>query len=164
MTSPNRSGLPGSSYDDSSDSADPLQPLTEAAMSHGEIKGILPQVLLRIRDAFRADTAVLLLADDAGKNLTVSAVVGALEQELTPGVPARLVPAKIALRNLDTLSVSLVVDSRLVGELHIGNLESHRFTAVQTKQLQGLADRLALTLDQNTGDLGVPDEKVVRPL
>ncbi len=168
--------------------ADPLSRLTHAALSHGDVKARLSEVLARIRDEFAADTAVLLLADEAGTVLTVAAAVGLLQPEraqdlripIGAGIAGRIAAERRPM-SLDTLAgqqiyipvlhegvcsllgVPLVVGSRLIGVLHVGNRNMRRFTGREERRLQGIADRIALVLDHAhlyAAERGARDEAV----
>ena len=169
MPLPTRTGAPDRP-EDSGRSGDPLQLLTDTALTHGDVAGIQADVLARLCEAFGADAGVLLLADDAGKELTVSAAVGVLEKAqgtritVGEGVAGRIAADRqgIALETLaghavaipslrenvnSLMGVPLVVDGRLIGVLVIGSVAPRGFTQAETQRLQSLADRLALTLD-----------------
>lgn len=155
--------------------ADPLQPLTDAALAHGDLGDTLPGVLDRIRRHLGADTVALLLADESGvpevSGLTVSVVLGVLEQALSPRLRLPLHPAvaaaigskqrPVSLEGLvddrvrsilreclpSVTGAALVVDSRLLGTLHIGRIQPRPFTEEEERRLQAIAGRVALAFD-----------------
>lgn len=154
------------------DGRDCLQLLTETALSHGDVQAILPEVLDQVREAFHADSAVILLADEAQRNLRIAATAGVLKEGLDTqmiitvgsGLAGRIAQERrpVALDSLagqdvinpvvrekvqSLLGVPFVVDGRLLGVLHVGSQTQRHFTEEQLHRLQGLADRIALALD-----------------
>ena len=147
--------------------ADPLRFLTEAALAHGDILAILPDVVSCIRRELGADLCSVLLAGEAHRSLTVSATSGSAKSGLRSGLRFPLDGEVVALL-VDThrplilggghplgdllrqaaphhLIAPLVVDSRLLGIVLIG--AGQRFSPAAAGTLQELSDRVALALD-----------------
>jgi serine phosphatase RsbU (regulator of sigma subunit)/anti-sigma regulatory factor (Ser/Thr protein kinase) len=97
------------------------------------------------RDAVGADAAYALLADEDGE-LRVRATVGvAAPEQLTAP------PGLVALPSGDArsqLSVPFLVDGRVTGVLGVGAADGGVFTDEDSRRLQGVADRVAMSLER----------------
>src|SRR5205085_1123462 len=124
-----------------------LQTVTDAALAHLSLDRLLQELLLRVRDVLRVDTATVLLAEEDGANLRATASSG-LEEEVDQGIRVpigqgfagrvaserrpvildEVEPARVAspvlwekgVRSL--LGVPLLVEGRLIGVLQVGSL------------------------------------------
>ena len=149
-----------------------LQLVTDAALSHLDLKDLLAELLIRIRDALGADTAVVLLRDELRNELVARAAVG-LEEEVEAGVRipigggfAGRVAAErrpIVLDDLDyaevlnpilrekglksMAGVPLVFANDVLGVLHVGTLTPRQFTNDDIEFLEIVADRVALAIE-----------------
>jgi serine phosphatase RsbU (regulator of sigma subunit)/anti-sigma regulatory factor (Ser/Thr protein kinase) len=97
------------------------------------------------RDAVGADAAYALLADEDGE-LRVRATVGV-------AAPASLTapPGLVVLPGGDArsqLSVPFLVDGRVTGVLGVGAADGGVFTDEDSRRLQGVADRVAMSLER----------------
>ena len=171
-TSPLPPPRSGAARPSSAPAGDPLQALTDAALSYADPFGVLHTVASRILETFAADAAVLLVADPTGRYLEVRAAAGVLEKELEAGmrievgtgVAGRIAAERHAVAIPDVKQVAgasrvlqrhitsllgapLVVDDKLIGVLHVGSAKARPFTSDESGALQDLADRLALALD-----------------
>jgi phosphoserine phosphatase RsbU/P len=143
-----------------------LQAITDAALSHLGLEELLAELLDRIRDLLRADTAAILLLDPAGTELIATAASG-LEQEVHQGirlpvgrgfagtvaergVPVAieqvdhtnvLNPVLLAKNVVSVLGAPMINAGRVIGVLHIGTLAPRVFTADDIELLQLVADR-----------------------
>ncbi|HEX2054664.1 MAG TPA: SpoIIE family protein phosphatase [Actinomycetota bacterium] len=158
----------------SSESAEHLrrvQTLTDAALAHLTVESLLDELLTRIRQLLRADTAAVLLLDEPNAELVATAAKG-IEEEVEQGVRLPVgggFAGKIAatgkpviLDRVDhgkvlnplllkrgirsMLGVPLVVGGRVTGVLHVGTLVPRKFTSSDIELLQLVADRLALAV------------------
>jgi phosphoserine phosphatase RsbU/P len=146
-----------------------IQAITDVALSHLDDEDLLGEVLERVREVLRVDTAVLLLLDDSHQRLVAAAARG-IEEEVHQSVQvpvgrgfAGRVAAErrpVIIDNVDStrvvnpllvqrgirslLGVPLLVGGELLGVLHIGTLTSRRFTDDEIGFLQLAADRCAL--------------------
>ena len=149
-----------------------IQSIADAALAHLELRELLDELLVRIRDALEADTAAFLLLDEETGELVARAASG-LEESVRAGARVPLgrgfagrVAAErrtITLEDLEQadvvnpilrekglkslLGVPLVVGARLVGIVHVGTLTPRRFTEADAELLQLAADRAALAID-----------------
>jgi GAF domain-containing protein len=149
-----------------------LQRLTDAALAHLELDALLDELLLRIRTILNADTAAILLLDEATNELVARAAKG-IEEEVEAGVRIPLgrgfagrVAADrrpIVLPDVDhadvlnpilrekgiksLLGVPLLIEGSPIGVLHVGTLAPREFTAADVDVLQLVADRAALAIE-----------------
>jgi len=151
-----------------------VQAVTEVALAHLALDDLLPELLGRIRDALGVDTTAILLLDEAAPDTLVARAAVGLEEEVARGVRlpvgrgfAGRVAAErrpIILEDVEhaavlnpllrekgvqtLLGVPLLVESRVLGVLHVGTLHPYRFTADDVELLQLVADRVALAVEQ----------------
>jgi signal transduction histidine kinase len=148
-----------------------LQSVTEAALAHLDLEELLAELLTRIRDALEADTAAILLYEEARGQLVARAAVG-IEEEVEQGIRipfgkgfAGRVAAErraIALDDVDhadvlnpilrekgiksLLGVPLVYADDLIGVVHVGTLQPRIFTADDFELLGIVANRVAIAI------------------
>ncbi len=146
-----------------------LEVISEAALSHLDLDGLLANLLDGVRKVMHADTAVALLLDEESEELVARWARG-LEEEVEAGkrVPlgrgfagrvaaerraifipdvsqADLVNPMLAEKGLHSLlGVPLIVEGRLLGVLHVGTMQSRVFGDQDERTLQLLADRVSL--------------------
>ncbi|MGH8937298.1 MAG: GAF domain-containing protein [Acidimicrobiia bacterium] len=146
-----------------------IQAVTEATLARLDLDDLLGELLDRVRDILRVDTAAVLLMDPAGRHLVATAAKG-IEEEVRQGIQipigmgfagriaAERQPVIIddvdhsnvlnpmlrdkGIRSL--LGVPLVVSGLVIGVLHVGTLQSRRFNSEDAELLQLVADRVAL--------------------
>ena len=159
-----------------------LQAVTDVALAHLSLDGLLKELLLRIRDALDADTAAFLLLDDSGTELVARAAKG-IEEEVERGVRIPLgkgFAGRIAAHRrpvvLDRVNhsnvlnpilrekgikslagVPLIVHGDVLGVVHVGTLTPRRFTQQDVELLQVVAQRAAVAIDRS-----LAHEQVVR--
>jgi serine phosphatase RsbU (regulator of sigma subunit)/anti-sigma regulatory factor (Ser/Thr protein kinase) len=97
------------------------------------------------RDAVSADAAYALLADEDGE-LRVRATVGIAAPESLTAPPGLVVLSGGEARS--QLSVPFLVDGRVTGVLGVGAADSEVFTDQDSRRLQGVADRVAMSLER----------------
>ncbi|MDQ7906381.1 SpoIIE family protein phosphatase [Phytohabitans sp. ZYX-F-186] len=143
-----------------------IEALTDTSLSQLDPDEMLDELLDRVRDVLRADTAALLLLDPHAQQLVATAAKG-LGQEVRDGfrlsvghgfagrVAAEKQPVRLAdvrpddvanpllpaagIRSL--LGVPVFAAGEVIGVLHVGSLEPSRFTADDVRLLQVAADR-----------------------
>jgi sigma-B regulation protein RsbU (phosphoserine phosphatase) len=152
--------------------ADPLrrlEALTEAGLADLGVEELLVELLDRVRELLSADTAAVLLLDQAEQSLVATAARG-IEEEIRQGtrvplgrgfagrVAARKEPVIVERVDHTTvvnpilwekgiqslLGVPLVAGGAAIGVLHVGTLSRRHFTTEDTTLLQVAADRIAL--------------------
>jgi anti-sigma regulatory factor (Ser/Thr protein kinase)/putative methionine-R-sulfoxide reductase with GAF domain len=149
-----------------------LQRVTDAALAYLPVEELLSQLLVRIREILRADTAAILMLNNEGDTLIARAAKG-IEEEVEQGVRipvgagfAGRVAAErrpVAIYDLDRyevvnpilrekgirslLGVPLLVGGRVLGVLHVGTLTQRRFDADDVTLLRLAADRAALAIE-----------------
>lgn len=152
-----------------------IQSITDAALSTLDEHDFLAELLERARDILRADTAAVLLLDDAAGHLIATAAAG-LEDEVRQGVripmgrgfagriaaerrpvvldrvdhTTVLNPILMARGIRSLLGVPLVAGGRVIGVLHIGSLTGRQFGAADIELLQLTADRAAVAVQSIT--------------
>jgi phosphoserine phosphatase RsbU/P len=146
-----------------------LQALTDAALSHLTDEDVLGELLDRVREVLRVDTAVVLLVDETGRQLVATAARG-IEEEVHQDVhvpvgrgfagrvaaerqpviidnvrPGQVVNPLLVRRGIRSLlGVPLVVGGDLLGVLHVGTLTPRRFGDEDVELLRLAADRAAM--------------------
>ncbi|WP_329110840.1 SpoIIE family protein phosphatase [Micromonospora sp. NBC_01699] len=146
-----------------------IEAVTDAALSRLDVDELLDELLGRVRDLLRVDTAAILLVDPHAGQLVATASRG-LEEELRQGfrlpvghgftgrVARDKQPVVIErLERADAVSpvlwhkgirslvgVPMLAGKDLVGVLHVGTRAVRRFTPDDVHLLQLVADRAAL--------------------
>jgi phosphoserine phosphatase RsbU/P len=149
--------------------------ITDAALSRLDDRDLLAELLDRIREILRADTAAVLLLDFSSGQLIATAAAG-LEEEVRQGVRipvGRGFAGQIAAAHkpviLDRVDhttvlnpilwakgiqsmvgVPMVAGGKVIGVLHVGSLTPRRFTAGDVELLQLTADRAAAAVQSMT--------------
>jgi signal transduction histidine kinase len=149
-----------------------LQALTDAALVHLELEGLLAALLARVGELLAADTCAILLLDPARDELVARAAVG-IEEEVERGVRVPLgkgFAGRIAadrrpvvlddVDHADVLNpllrekgikslcgVPMITHDQVVGVLHVGSLTPRTFTQEDVGLLQLAADRAAIAVD-----------------
>ncbi|MBO0886194.1 MAG: SpoIIE family protein phosphatase [Acidimicrobiales bacterium] len=145
-----------------------VRTITEPSLGRLGIEDLLGQLLERARAAVQADTAAVLLLDEAAGQLVARAARG-LEEEVRQGarVPlgagfaGRIAQSKqpVVLDRVDSstvvnpilwgkgirsmLGVPLLVNERVIGVLHVGSLGEHRFGREDVEVLEITGERIA---------------------
>ena len=150
-----------------------VQAITDVALAHLEVDELLGELLLRVRDLLRTDTAVILLLDEDSNELVARSAVG-LEEEVEAGVRipvGRGFAGRIAAERLPVilpdldhadvfnpilrekgvksmLGVPLLRGAEVIGVLHVGTLTPREFTSDDVELLTLVAERAALGIDR----------------
>ncbi|HWE55580.1 MAG TPA: GAF domain-containing SpoIIE family protein phosphatase [Acidimicrobiales bacterium] len=148
-----------------------LEALTDTALSGLDLETFLRELLERVRQILRADTAAVLLLDESNRTLVATAAQG-IEEEVRQGVKvpvgigfAGSIAAQrspVVLERVDAttvanpilwekgikvmLGVPLLAGARLLGVLHVGRLDSRPFSAPDVQMLQIVAERIAAAI------------------
>ena len=148
-----------------------LQSVTDASLSGLPFDQMLTELLGRVTELLGVDTAAILLLEEGGRTLVVRAAQG-LEEEVARqvripvgrGFAGRIAhgrrPVKIddvdradiynpilrekGLKSL--LGVPLLLETRVIGVLHVGTLTPRSFGDEDVEVLQRAADRAALSI------------------
>ena len=154
-----------------------VQRVSDTALSHLSVDDLLDELLERVREILDADTAAVLLLDEARNELVARAAKG-IEEEVERGVripvgkgfAGRIAAERkpVALHKVDhstvlnpilfqkginsLLGVPLLAHGDLVGVMHVGTKSRRRFTKDETELLQLVADRVALALHVRLSD------------
>jgi sigma-B regulation protein RsbU (phosphoserine phosphatase) len=147
---------------------DRLEALTDTALSGLDPEAFLRELLERVRDILRADTAAVLLLDESSQRLVATAAKG-LEEEVRQGM---VIPvgtgfagsiaaqrAPVVLDRVDAttvtnpilwekgiqvmLGVPLLAGERLLGVVHVGRLTFEPFRPSDVQLFQIVAERIA---------------------
>jgi len=150
-----------------------VQVITDAALGELGLDDLLAVLLPTIREMLEADTCAVLLLDEGGAELVARAAVG-IEEEVERGVripvgrgfAGRIAAARrpVVLDDVDhadvlnpilrekgiksLLGVPLLVDSQVLGVLHVGSRTERRFTAIDVELMQLVAQRVALAIER----------------
>jgi sigma-B regulation protein RsbU (phosphoserine phosphatase) len=155
-----------------------MEALTDAALSHLDVNDLLDELLDRVRQVLRVDTAAILLLDVHAQQLVATAAKG-LEEEVRKGFrisvgrgfAGRIARDKqpvildnvtaaevvnpilldIGIRSL--LGVPMFAGGEVIGVLHVGCLKPHRFTDDDVRLLQLAADRASLASQARAGSI-----------
>jgi sigma-B regulation protein RsbU (phosphoserine phosphatase) len=145
-----------------------LQALTDSTLMHLDFDTLLVELLNRVRNILKADTAAVLLFDPRSRELVATASCG-IEEEVRQGVrvpvgtgfAGRIAATREPLR-LDRvdrttvanpilwekgikvmLGIPLVSADQLLGVLHVGRLEERPFSAGDAELLQVVGERVS---------------------
>jgi sigma-B regulation protein RsbU (phosphoserine phosphatase) len=148
-----------------------VQSITDAALSALDPQSLLDQLVVRVKQALRADTAAVLLLDRPSGLLIATAASG-LEEEVQQGVripvgkgfagrvaaggrpvilrdvgPANVVNPLLLARGIRSLAgAPLRAGGAVIGVLHVGTLSTRDFADAEVDLLQLAADRAALAV------------------
>jgi serine phosphatase RsbU (regulator of sigma subunit)/anti-sigma regulatory factor (Ser/Thr protein kinase)/putative methionine-R-sulfoxide reductase with GAF domain len=148
-----------------------LQRVTDAALAYLPLEELLQELLQRVSEIMHVDTVAILLLE--GDSLHARAAKG-IEEEVEQGVripigggfAGRIAAERrpIFLPDVDhadilnpllrekgirsLLGVPMVVESAVIGVLHVGSLTLREFSADDSDLLQLAADRAALAIEQ----------------
>ena len=148
-----------------------IQSITDAALSHLDADELLAELLDRLKDVLRADTAAVLLLDRSAQQLIATAASG-IEEEVIQGVripvgkgfAGRIAAQQqpVILDHVDhtnvlnpillekgirsLIGVPLLASGTVIGVLHVGSLGDRIFTTDDVALLQIAADRAALAV------------------
>ncbi|MGC5322017.1 PP2C family protein-serine/threonine phosphatase [Micromonospora arida] len=146
-----------------------IEAITDAALSGLNVAELLDELLERVRDLLKVDTATILLLDDHTGELVATAAKG-LEEEVRRGFRIRVgrgfagrvaaTRAPVTIDNVTPddvvnpillatgvralLGVPMLANGNLVGVLHVGSLAMRRFGPDDVQLLQLVADRASL--------------------
>ena len=149
-----------------------IDAVTGAALTHLDVPDLLDELLERVREIFVVDTAAVLLLDEASGDLVATAASG-IEDEVRQGVRVPLgqgfagrIAAEVRPVIIDDVDhsdvlnpllsergiaslvgVPLVVESRVIGVLHLGSVTPRRFGSADVEFVQMVADRIALAVE-----------------
>ncbi len=149
-----------------------IDAVTDQALAHLDVEGLLDELFRRLTELLEVDTAAVLLIDQETNELVATAAKG-IEAEVRQGVRipvgkgfagtivARVEPVVIehvnetnvvnpillerGIRSL--LGAPLVASGRVIGVLHVGTLTPRTFGNADIRLLQMVADRVALAID-----------------
>ncbi|HEX3790361.1 MAG TPA: GAF domain-containing SpoIIE family protein phosphatase [Pseudonocardiaceae bacterium] len=156
-------------HDGAADRLRRIEAVTDAALAHLNTEQLLTELLGRVRELLRADTATVLLLDPSGRQLVATAAVG-IEEEVSQGVRipvgrgfagrVAVERAPVMVDQVDNttvanpllwerglrvlLGVPLLAGGTLIGVLHVGTVAARPFTDDDIHLLQLVADRIAL--------------------
>jgi phosphoserine phosphatase RsbU/P len=148
-----------------------IQAVTDSALAHADVEELLDELLDRLREILKADTAAVLLLDRSSRQLIASAAKG-IEEEviqrahvpLGEGFAGRIAAEQqpIIIENTEgadifnplleqrgirsLLGVPMIAAGAVVGVLHVGSLTRRRFTGSDVELLQLAAGRAALAV------------------
>ncbi|HEX2370873.1 MAG TPA: GAF domain-containing protein, partial [Acidimicrobiia bacterium] len=149
-----------------------IEAVTDRALAHLDVEGLLDELFRRLAELLDIDTAAVLLLDEETNELVPTATRG-IEAEVRQGVRipvgkgfagtivARVQPAviehvdetnvvnpiliELGIRSL--LGAPLVASGQVIGVLHVGTLTPRSFSPTDVRLLQMVADRVALAID-----------------
>jgi PAS domain S-box-containing protein len=146
-----------------------LQALTDVALSHPSLDGLLREMLARVCSVLECDVACILLLTEDGRDLVVRASHGVEDEaavvRLGPGVAGHIAASRrpfvvedlrtieadspaLSARGLRSLlGVPLAIKERDIGVLYIATAHHRRFAEDEVQLLGLAADRIALAVD-----------------
>jgi len=153
-----------------------IEQVTKTVLGQFSLVDLVPSLLDQIRSVLAADTAAILLLDDAGQFLTMRVSVGFAEEELSQAVPVplgqglagrvaasrdpwlvddldeiELVSPVLRAHGIQSLiAIPLVVEGKVIGVAHVGSEEKRHFGPGDLQLLELIADRIALALNQSS--------------
>ncbi|MGH3786711.1 MAG: ATP-binding SpoIIE family protein phosphatase [Pseudonocardiaceae bacterium] len=155
-----------------------FESVADAALAHLDIEGLLTELLDRVRDLLRADTAAVLLLDSSSQQLVVTAARGieaAVRQGLRipvgKGFAGRIAAERqpVIIERADEtnvlysvlldhgicslLGVPLLSNGSVIGVLHVGTLVHRRFTDEDIEKLQRVAARVAVATQSRRAEV-----------
>jgi anti-sigma regulatory factor (Ser/Thr protein kinase)/putative methionine-R-sulfoxide reductase with GAF domain len=148
-----------------------LQSVTDAALSHLPLEEMLQELLVRVTELLDTDTAAILLLEEDGRYLLATAAKG-IEEEVerhvrvpvAKGFAGRIAAERrpVAIFDVETadifnpilrekglkslLGVPLMLETQVIGVLHVGTLTPREWRDGDTEVLQRAADRAALAV------------------
>jgi putative methionine-R-sulfoxide reductase with GAF domain len=154
-----------------------IESVTDAALAHLDVQDLLVELLDRVRELLRVDTAAVLLLDSSWQ-LVATAARG-LEAEVRQGVripmgkgfagriAAEKRPVIIEQVNhtnvlnpvlreqgiVSLLGVPLLISGTVIGVLHVGTLVPRRFIDDEIRLLQIVADRVAFATQSRRAEV-----------
>jgi phosphoserine phosphatase RsbU/P len=155
-----------------------IEAVTDTALAHLDVEGLLDELLQRVCDLLKVDSAAVLLVDEDANELVATAARG-LEEEarhgrripvgqgFAGGIVASGRPAVIEHVN-ETNVVSpvllkqgihslmgtpLVVSGRVTGVLHVGTRHYRQFDEDDLHLIQMVADRVALATEARRNEV-----------
>lgn len=155
-----------------------FEALTDSALAHLDLESLLEELLERVSELLKVDTAVVLLLDKGTDELVATATKG-LEREVRLGIrvkagegfAGRVFASRqpVVVEHVDTssvvspiirsqgiqslLGVPLVVSGEIIGVLNVGSRQHRRFGESDTQLLQTVADRVALATQARRADV-----------
>ncbi|BCL16538.1 PP2C family protein-serine/threonine phosphatase [Micromonospora sagamiensis] len=155
-----------------------IEAVTDATLSRLDAADLFDELLDRVRELLKVDTAAILLLDTRAQQLVATAARG-LEEEIRQGfrvsvgrgfagrialtrrpvVVDRVAPDTVVNPVLlhtgvqSLLGVPIIERDDLVGVLHVGTLTPRRFTADDIRLLELVADRVRLALPARENSL-----------
>ncbi len=146
-----------------------IESLTDAALAHLDVEGLLAELLDRVRELLQVDTATVLLLDASSQELVATAAKGieatvrqGIRVPMGKGFAGRVAAEKrpVVIEKVDhtnvlhsllpehgicsLLGVPMLSSGTVIGVLHVGTLVPRRFTVEDTRLLQIAAERVAL--------------------
>jgi sigma-B regulation protein RsbU (phosphoserine phosphatase) len=155
-----------------------IEAVTDAALSRLDVEDLLDELLDRVRELLRVDTAAILLFDPFTRQLAATAAKGIEEevrqgfrinigrgfagrvaQERQPVIIERVNHTDVinpilhekGIRSL--LGVPMLAGNELVGVLHVGTLAPRRFTPDDVRLVQLVAERASFASQARLGTI-----------
>lgn len=146
-----------------------IESVTDAALAHLDVEGLLAELLDRVRELLQVDTATVLLLDASCQELVATAAKGieatvrqGIRVPMGKGFAGRVAAEKrpVVIEEVNhtnvlysilpdhgicsLLGVPMLSSGTVIGVLHVGSLAPRRFTSEDIRLLQIAAERIAL--------------------
>ncbi|HET9118525.1 MAG TPA: SpoIIE family protein phosphatase [Pseudonocardiaceae bacterium] len=146
-----------------------IESVTDAALAHLDVEGLLAELLDRVRELLQVDTATVLLLDASCQELVATAAKGieatvrqGIRVPMGKGFAGRVAAEKrpVVIEEVNhtnvlysilpdhgicsLLGVPMLSSGTVIGVLHVGSLVPRRFTSEDIRLLQIAAERIAL--------------------
>jgi len=153
-----------------------IEAVTDSALSHLDPEGLLTELLDRVRDLLKVDTAVILLVDPHARQLVAAAAKGVEEEvrqgfrvSVGRGFAGRVARDRkpVVIDNVEQsdvvnvllrekgvhslLGVPMLAGGEVIGVLHVGTLAPREFTAEDIHLLQMVAERACVASQVQLG-------------
>jgi signal transduction histidine kinase len=148
-----------------------IQALTDTALTHLTLDDLLNEIQQRIHEVMGVDNSAILLLNEDGKYLAIRAVRGGEEAvakdvrvPMGKGIAGHIAASRKPLvaddlsreevvnnflkeKMRSLVGVPLMVNSRVIGVIHVDTMTPHHFTEEDVELLELVAQRVALAID-----------------
>ncbi|HWQ35821.1 MAG TPA: PAS domain S-box protein [Blastocatellia bacterium] len=146
-----------------------IQSITDVAVAMLEPDQMLPELLRRLSEVLRTDTAMVLLLSDDGRQMQVrashgleteminiplgSGLVGRIAAHREPTIFSDLSQAEVISRPLrekvrSLMGAPLLAGDKVIGVIHVGTIVPRDFTGDDQRLLQLVAERAASAIER----------------
>lgn len=149
-----------------------IQSITDVALAQSSLDDLVREMLERLRAVLNVDNTAILLPDETGRTLRIylargpeEEVAGQVRVPIGEGFAGTIAATRQPMvvsdiraipvanpflheRFQSMMGAPLLVGDRLIGVIHAGTEQKHRFTAREVRMLQLVAERIALAIER----------------